>query len=123
MSSDHGQEQFAKVLRLLFLLRGEAHATDLRDPFDKVCDVVAEVLPDRADIGQGVLHDVVEEADADAGHVQPQLRQNVGHLEGMSQVGLAGLTHLPLVFPGGENVGLAKQFDVGVGMVSLNRLL
>ena len=52
------------------------------------------------------------------GHgVQPQVRQEVGHLERVDHIGLAGMAHLSLVLERREDVGAAQQLEVGLGVV------
>ena len=86
-------------------------------------DVLPEVgLQDLAR-GERVLQDVMEQAGDDAGQVELQVGQDVGHREGMRQVGLAGGARLALVLHGREDVGLPKQIEIGVREVGLDLLL
>ena len=96
---------------------------DLGDALDDVQDVGAEELLDPLGVGQGVLDDVVEEPDRDAGRVHPHVGQDVRHLERVDEVGLAGGAHLSLVLDRGEDVGLAEQLEVGLRVVALDRLV
>ena len=77
----------------------------------------------RSGVGQGVLEDVVEQAHRHAGRVHPHLGQDRGHLEGVDEVGLARGADLPLVLDRREDVGLAEDLEVGVGVVALDRLV
>ena len=99
-------------------LERERDGADLRDPLDDVRHVVAEGLADSLDGGEGVLDDVVEQAGGDADHVQLHVGQDVGDLEGMDEVGLAGMADLPLVLQGREHVGPAKELEVRVWAVA-----
>ena len=78
----------------------------------------AKQLLDALDGRQGVLDDVVEQAGGDGHHVQPHVRQEVGHLQGVHHIGLARMAHLSLVLEGRKHVGPAKQFEVGIGVVA-----
>ncbi len=69
----------------------------------------AEVLRDRLDGGQRVLDDVVQQAGDDAGRVQLELGEDVGHLQRVDQVGLARAPDLVAVLAGGEDVGPAQE--------------
>ena len=53
----------------------------------------------------------------DRDHVELHVGEQVGDLERMDEVGLAGMPHLSLVLEGGEHVGPPQQLDVGVGVV------
>ncbi len=50
----------------------------------------------------------------DGDDVQPQVREDVGHLERVDEVGLPGPADLALVLVGGEHVGPPEQLGVGV---------
>ena len=115
---DHRQEHPAKVLGLLGLPGGERDARELRDALDDMGDLRAEQLGDALDRGEGVLDHVVEQASGHGHGVQTHVRQQVGHLEGMHEVGLAGVADLALVLPGGEHVGPPEQLEIGVGAVA-----
>ena len=115
---DHREQHLAEVLRLPLLAGRERDRAELRDPFDDVRDVRAEQLLDPIDGSVRVLDDVVEEAGGDGHDVQLHVRELVRHLQGMDQVGLAGVAHLSLVLECREHVGAPQQFDVGVGIAA-----
>ena len=71
---------------------------------------------------QRVLDHVVEEPGDHARHVELEVGQDVGDLEGMDEVGLAGAAHLVAVLPGGEDVGAAQEVQVRLGVVPLDPL-
>ena len=50
----------------------------------------------------------------DGDDVQPQVGQDVGHLERVDEIRLARPADLPLVLVGGEHVGPPEQLGVGV---------
>ena len=120
---DHGQEHLPVRLGLALLGGGERDLRDLGDALHDVEHVGAEVLLEPLGGGEGVLEDVVEEADRDADGVHPHLGQDRGHLEGVHEVGLARGADLPLVLDRREDVRLAEDLEVGVGVVALDRLL
>jgi hypothetical protein len=120
---DHGQQHLAVGLGLALLGRGEGDLGDLGDSLHDVEDVRAEVLLDLLRRGEGVLEHVVEEADRDADRVHAHLGEDRGHLEGVDEVGLAGGADLALVLDRGEDVRLAQDLQVGVGVVALDGLL
>ena len=90
---------------------------ELGDPFDDVGDIGTEELLDPLDRGLGVLDDVVEQAGGDRDHVELHVGEEIGHLERMDQVRLAGMADLSLVLEGREDVGPPQQLEVGVGAV------
>ena len=47
--------------------------------------------------GVGVLDAVVEQGGNDRVHIQPQVGHDVGHRQGMDDIGLAALAQLPVV--------------------------
>ncbi len=67
---------------------------------------------------KGVFDDVVQQARGDAHRVELHFGQDVGHLERVDQVRLAGMADLSLVLQGREHVGPAEQFQVGVRAVA-----
>ena len=113
----HRQQHLAEVLGLPLLARRERDGADLGDPLDDVGDLGAEELRDPLDGGQGVLDDVVEEAGGDGDDVELHVGQEVGHLERVDQVRLAGVADLSLVLEGREHVGPPQQLEVGVRAV------
>ena len=114
---DHRQQHLAEVLRLPLLARRERDGPQLGDPFDDVGDVGAEQLADALDRRLRVLDDVVQQAGGNRHDVELHVRQLVGHLERVDQVGLPRVADLPLVLEGGEDVRPPEQLDVGVGVV------
>ena len=56
--------------------------------------------------------------DGDADDVQLHVGQDVGDLEGMDEVGLAGMADLSLVLQGREDVGPPEQLEIGVRTVA-----
>ena len=113
----HRQQHLAEVLDLALLAGRERDGADLGHALDDVRDVVAEGLADALDGGQGVLDDVVEQAGGDAHDVELHVGEDVGDLEGMDEVGLAGMADLSLVLQGREDVGPPEQLEVGVRAV------
>ena len=75
---------------------------------------LAEQLANLLDGVGRVLDDVVQQAGGDGDDVQPQVGQDVGHLERVDEVGLARSADLSLVLVGGKHVGPAEQLGVGV---------
>ena len=77
-----------------------------------------KLLADALDRGQGVLDDVVQQPGGDADDVQLHVGEDVGDLEGMDEVGLAGMADLSLVLQGRKHVGPPEQLEVRVGAVA-----
>ena len=50
-------------------------------------------------------------------YVEPEVRQEVGHLKRVHHVGLARVPHLALVLEGGEDVRAPQQLEVGLRAV------
>ncbi len=70
---------------------------DLGHPVNQLRHVRPELLVEHRAGGQGVLQHIVQEAHRDAGFVQLEIGQDVGHVDRMGQVGLARLADLVLV--------------------------
>jgi hypothetical protein len=95
----HGQEHLADVLGLPLLGAGGGHVAQLGHAGDDVRHVRAEKLQEVLRCRAGVFENVVQDAGGDTDDVQPHVGQNVGHLEGVHEVGLAGQAYLPCVSP------------------------
>ena len=99
--------------------RRSGTALILVTPSTRWSDLLAEQLLDLLGGRQRVLDDVVKQACDDRRRVELHVGQDVGDLEGVNEVGLAGLPDLPLVGEGREDVRAAEQLDVLVGQVRL----
>ena len=73
-------------------------------PFDHVGHFGAEELLDALDGREGVFHDVVEQTGGDGHRVELHVGEEIGHREGVDQVGLAGMADLSPVLEGREDV-------------------
>ena len=115
---DHREQHLAEVLRLPLLGRRERDRADLGHALDDVRDVLAELLADLLGRRQGVFDDVVQQAGGDADRVELHVREDVGDLERMDEVGFARMADLSLMLQGRKDIGLAEQFEVGVRAVA-----
>ena len=93
----HGHEHLPQVLHLLLCLGGVLHPGQLGDPLHQVGHGVAEAVGHLLMGGLGVLDGVVKEGGHDGVGVQAQLRHQVGHLQGVGDIGGAVLAELALV--------------------------
>ena len=89
-------------------------APELGHPFDHVGDVGAEQLLDPLDRRLGVLDDVVQQPGGDGDDVELHVGEQVGDLERMDEVRLAGVPHLTLVLEGRKDVRAPQQFGVSL---------
>ena len=119
---DHRQDHLPEGLGLLLLARDVGELADLRQAVDELGDLGPELLGDRLLGRQGVLEDVVQEADDDRDVVGLQVRQDRGHVQGMDEVGLARAPDLPLVLARREDVGPPQQVLVRARVVRLDLL-
>ena len=76
----------------------------------------------RSGRGERILDDVVEEAGGDRHDIQLHVGEEVGDLEGMHQIRLAGMADLPLVLERREDIGPPQQLEVRVRAVGPNFL-
>ena len=109
----HGNEHLPQVLHLLVFFGGVLDAGQLADALHQVGDGGGEEFGHLLVGGGGVLDDVVEEGGLDGLAVQPQLlRHDLGHRQGVDDIGLAALALLVLV-------GLPREFIGGLDMLEV----
>jgi len=58
----------------------------------------------------------VQQPGGDRHDIELHVGEQIGDLERVHEVGLAGMAHLSLVLVGREHVGPPEQFDVRVGI-------
>jgi hypothetical protein len=120
---DHRQQHLAVRLGLPLLGGRVRDLRDLGDTLDDVQHVRAEVVLQPFRGGERVLEHVVEQPDRDADRVHPHLGEDRGHLERVHEVGFARGPQLALVLDRREDVCLAEDLQVGLGVVPLDGLL
>ena len=91
----HGHEHLPQVLHLLLFLGGILHPGQLGNALHQVGHHRAEELGDLLVGGTGVLDTVVEQGGDDGVGVQLQLGHDLGHRQGMGDIGRSVLTQLP----------------------------
>ena len=119
---DHGQQHLAHIFRLAVLAIGKLDLVDIGDAFDDVRHLLAEAGLNLLIGGGRVLNRVVQQAGGDRGRVHLHLRQHLGHLERMNNVGFARGPHLPLMMADAELPRLADQGNVIAGAVGVDLL-
>ena len=62
----------------------------------------------------------MKEAHGDGCFIEPQVRQDVSHIQRMDEVGFAGVAHLPAMGQGRENIGLLQQLLIEVRTIALD---
>lgn len=95
---------------------------ELGDAVDQVTDLVAELLPHLIEGHLGVLDRVVEQRGGQGRRLGAELGEDQGDGEGVGDVRLTALAHLAAVGGLGEDVGLAQDGQVGVGVVRAVRV-
>ena len=95
----HGQEHLTEGLDVSLLLVVDLQGHDLGQALHQHGHVGAEALGDLLAVGlfSAVLHGVVEQGGADGVGIQLQARHDLGHGDGVGDVGVAALAELPLV--------------------------
>ena len=102
----HGHEHFPQILHLLLFCGGIFDLVELGHTLHQVCYRDAEALGNLLMGGVGVLNGVVEQGGDDGVGVQPQVRHQVGHLQGMGDVGGAVLAELTVMVLLGIGIGV-----------------
>jgi hypothetical protein len=118
----HGHDHLAEALGLQVLLGGEVDVAELGDAVHQEGDLLAELVLDLGVGDAAVLHHVVEQRCADAGHVQLHLRDDARHRHRVDEVGVTRLARLAVVTFRRENIGLLNQGGVGARLIDLNFL-
>ena len=108
----HGHKHLAQVLHLLLFLGDILHPRQLGDSLHQGGHRRAELFGDLIVGGVGVLDAVVEQGGDDAVHVQPQIGHNVGHRQGVDDIGLAALAQLAVVL--GVGIGKGGKQPLGI---------
>jgi hypothetical protein len=83
-----------------------------------VGDILAEALPQGLGCGERVLDHVVEQARGDADGIEFHPGQDVGNLQRVDEIRLAGVTDLPFVFESREHIGPPQQLQVSVRVIA-----
>ena len=102
----HGHEHLAQILHLLFLDGGVLHLVQLGDALHQVGHRRGESLGHLFIGGVSILDGVVEQGGHDGVRVQTQLGHQMGHLQGVGDVGGAVLAQLSLVVGLGILIGV-----------------
>ena len=116
----HRHDHLAVVLRLGLLAALEADPGQLRDAFDELRDLGAELRLDLLQVRARVLDDVVQERRRDRLLVQVQLRADAGDAQRVVDELLAGPACLALVGSLGEVERAAKEVSVDLRVVRLD---
>ncbi len=111
-----------KIFGLTILFGGEVDLRELRDPVDELRDFDAEFFGQLVGGGERVLHHVVQKAGANAGGVEPQVRQDAGDTDGMHDVRLARLAGLTRVHPVAVIVRSLDEVRVNRRLVRLDAI-
>jgi hypothetical protein len=118
----HREQQLPVDLDLVIGRVAELHLSDLRHPVDDERDLLAELGADHVQRGAGVLDHVVDQPGGDRDGVQPEIRQERGHLGAVLDVLLPRGALLPLVGPLRELVGPRDDVHVEASAVGSDRL-
>ena len=114
---DHGEQHLADVFGLARFRGEQVEPADFGGAFHQTRDVRAEHFVNLRERNFGVFDDVVQQRGAQCGNVEPHVREQVRHFDGMREERLAGEARLRLVLLGGEIKGAAEKFEVVAGAV------
>ena len=110
----HGQEHLPQVLHLLLFLGDVLHPGQLGDALHQIGHRGSELLGDLLVGGAGVLNAVVEQGGNHRVHIQAQVGHNVGHRQGVDDIGLAALAQLAVVLGIRIGKGLIQALGVQI---------
>ena len=114
----HGDEHFPEVLHLLVLFGGVLDPGQLADALHQVRHGGRGELGHVLIGGGGVLNDIVEQRRLDRLGVQMQfLRHDLGHGQGVGDIGLAAFAALVAVLLFGKFIGSADMVKIRAGIV------
>jgi hypothetical protein len=118
----HRHDHLPDILCLRQLTAPELQLVQLRQAVDDPGDLVAELLLDVPEADIRVLDRVVQERRGEGRGVEPEIREDRGHGDGVLDVGLAREAVLALVRILGEPVRTFQQLRVGLRVVRANLL-
>ena len=112
----HGQQHLANALGLARPRVAHHDLAHLGHPRDDVTHLAAEHGFDLFCGGVGVFDDVVEQTGGDAHRVEVHLSQDMGHFQGVGEVGFAGEAQLSGMHLGRIDVGAFHDVQIGLGI-------
>ena len=110
----HREEHLAVALELCLLLRLVLQAAEFRHAVDEHRDLVAEHLLHLLVRVDRVLDDIVQERRADGRIVEVQLREDLGDVQRVDDVGLPRHARLPFMGLPREFIGAPDEVEVGL---------
>ena len=113
----HREEHLTIVLELYILLRHVLNASELCHAVDQYRNILAEQFLHLLDGRVRVLDDIVQKRRADRLIVHMQPRENVGDMERMDDVRLAGDARLPAVRLFGKLIGALDLCGISVRLI------
>ena len=117
-----GDQELAQVFGLLGAARSEIELVELGQSLHQGTDLLAEQAVDLVARGVGVLDRVVQKRHRNGALIDVHLGQDLGHREGVGDVGLARSALLRPVLLHGVNIGPVEQVLVHVRLVGANAL-
>ena len=114
---DHRQQHLADVFRLARFRRGHVNAADFGDAFDEVRHVGAETFFYAGDGVFGVFDGVVQERGRQCGGIHAHVGKDVGDLEQVRDIRIAGGAELVAVALGSYFIGSAHNPRIFGGTV------
>ena len=113
---DHGEEHCAKVFDLIRFVRLEGYVFDFAHGRDEVGDARAKVLRELFGRCRAVPDGVVQNPRGQGFGVLVEFREDAPHLEGMRDIGLAGLAEAVRVCSASKVKRTGQKFDIALGM-------
>ena len=119
----HGQEHFTEIFQLLVFLVLVVELGEFCHPVHQESHLFAKHHLNVFQRIFRILHHIVEESGHNALGIHFQLRQNVGHRQGMDNIGLTGGPDLGRMGLAGQLIGLLnglqtlRIFDIGLHLI------
>ena len=118
----HRDQHLPEVLGLALFTRRERELADLGDAVDQLGDLAAELTLEVGLGGGRVLQHVVQEPGGHRGDVHLEVDQEVGDLQRMAEIWLAGGPLLTLMRGGRESVSAREDVEISPRLVLRNLL-
>ena len=115
----HGQNQFAKVFSLL-VVRLHLNPGQLGHAINKPGNFIGKFIGDGVERNARILNHIMQEGGDDAGLIKPHIRQNIGNLERVGNVGVARCPQLAVMRLAGKFIRRTNHPAIHIRVVAFD---